>query len=233
MNYEIIESGSDGNATVIDGQILIDTGVPFKRIEPYLRQISMVLLTHTHGDHFKKTTVRRMARARPALRWVCGSWMVPALTEAGVKERSIDVLEMGKWYSYPLDPPLKVCPFATQHDVPNCGWRLFRNQHDTLFYATDLANLDGIMAKAYTIYLLEANYHEADLQRRIDEKMDAGLFAYETRAQDNHLSYEQAMEWLNRNMAPWSTWVPMHEHKEKESENNDGEQNPKRNDMLE
>ena len=125
---------------------------------------------------------------------------------------------MGNWYSYPVDPPLKVSPFATVHDVPNCGWRLFRNQHDTLFYATDLADLDGITAKGYTTYLLEANYREAELQHRIDEKMDAGRFAYETRVQENHLSYEQAMEWLARNMEVGSMWVPMHAHQEREKD---------------
>lgn len=219
MRYEILETGSEGNATVIEDEILIDCGTAFKRIEPHLQNLCIILLTHSHSDHFRKSTVARMAKARPALRWACGNWMVPALLEAGVKERSIDVLEMGTWYAYLTRGGLvKVSPFATRHDVPNCGWRLFRRHDDTLFYATDLADLDGIAAKDYTTYLLEANHREADLQRRIDEKMDAGEFAYETRAMENHLSVEQAMEWLQRNMGPRSTWVPMHEHKEREKQ---------------
>lgn len=49
MEYEIISTGSKGNATVLNKSILIDCGVSFKKIEPYLYDLKAVLLTHIHS----------------------------------------------------------------------------------------------------------------------------------------------------------------------------------------
>lgn len=49
MNYEIIQTGSSGNAVVIGNEILIDCGVAFKKIEPYAKRLNLVLLTHVHS----------------------------------------------------------------------------------------------------------------------------------------------------------------------------------------
>lgn len=49
MNIEIVQTGSDGNAVIINDNILIDCGVPFKKLEPYAKQLRLVLLTHVHG----------------------------------------------------------------------------------------------------------------------------------------------------------------------------------------
>lgn len=220
MNYEILQSGSDGNCTIVDGQIAIDMGIPFCKVEKYAPDLKLVLLTHEHGDHFRASTVKRLAKTRPTLKWACRDWMVAPLLAQGVDKRNIHALPPDKWQHYADPINLMICPFDTQHDAQNCGWRIWRNHHDSIFYATDLATLDGIEAKAYSVYLLEANYREADLQKRIAEKMEAGAFIYETRAETTHLSWEQAINWLQENMAPWSTWVPMHEHKDRPSSEN-------------
>lgn len=49
MDYEVINTGSDGNAVVISKMILIDCGVSFKKIEPYIKTLKLVLLTHIHS----------------------------------------------------------------------------------------------------------------------------------------------------------------------------------------
>lgn len=46
MEYKIISTGSKGNAVVVDGRILIDCGVPFRRLESVYRDLDAVLLTH-------------------------------------------------------------------------------------------------------------------------------------------------------------------------------------------
>lgn len=216
MKYEILQTGSDGNCTIVEDMIAIDIGVPFYKIEHFVNDLKLVLLTHAHGDHFRKKTVRKLAKNRPTLKWVCRDWMVEPLREQGVDARNIHALPPDQWQHYAAPINLLVCPFDTAHDAPNCGWRIWRDHHDNIFYATDLATLDGIDAKAYSTYLLEANYREAELEQRLAEKLEAGGFAYETRAAETHLSWEQATAWLQENMAPWSVWVPMHEHKERE-----------------
>lgn len=220
MKYEIIQTGSDGNATLVDGSILIDCGVAFKKLEPYERDLHLVLLTHHHGDHFKLGTVSRMAKDRPTLRFGCCEWMVPLLLQCGVRPENIDVYEingMEYWYGVLCGDEVSVRPEWLFHNVPNCGYHI-RIGSEMLFYATDTGTLDGIEAKGYDLYLVEANHTEAELEARAEAKLEAGEFAYETAAAQNHLSQEQAIEWLTQNMGPHSIWVPMHQHKERGTE---------------
>lgn len=73
MTYNIISTGSKGNAVVINGRILIDCGVPFKALEPVKKDLRLVLLTHIHSDHFNPRTARALSKERPALRWGAAS----------------------------------------------------------------------------------------------------------------------------------------------------------------
>lgn len=217
MTFDIIASGSNGNATVINGSILIDCGVPYKSLKQYKDSLRLVLLSHVHHDHFCKSTVRTLARERPALRWACGEWMVQPLLEAGVDKRVIDVMQFDDTMCY-----WRLCavqPVQLVHDVPNSGWRirLFYDKNDEwLFYATDTATLDHVEAPGYDLYLIEANHRTAELEARAAEKEARGEFAYERRAAKTHLSEEQALDWLGRNAGPNSRYVFMHQHKEEE-----------------
>lgn len=46
--YKIIRTGSSGNSVMYNNSILIDVGVPFNAVEPYVNQLQLVLLTHEH-----------------------------------------------------------------------------------------------------------------------------------------------------------------------------------------
>lgn len=48
IDYNIIATGSKGNAVVIDQKILIDCGVSFKALSKVYRALKLVLLTHIH-----------------------------------------------------------------------------------------------------------------------------------------------------------------------------------------
>lgn len=213
MTYDILVTGSSGNCVVLNGEIAIDMGIPMKKLREsgYLKSLRLVLLTHAHGDHFNKSTVRSLYRERPALRWVCCKWMVPLLLEAGVDKRAIILVKPGRWYQ---------CGFCRQfraemliHDVENCGYHL-KLDYETAFYATDTGTLDHIEAKDYDYYLIEANHTQAEIEARIAEKQARGEFAYEYRAAQNHLSREQALDWLSRNAGQNSQYVFLHQHKE-------------------
>ena len=65
----------------------------------------------------------------------------------------------------------------------------------------------------YDLYLVEANYEEAELQAREADKLAAGEFSYESRAALNHLSAEQARGWLAANAGPQSRVIWLHQHK--------------------
>lgn len=212
MTFEVIASGSSGNAVVINREILIDVGVPFKALEGVKKDLKLVLLTHAHGDHFKPRTVRALHRERPALRWGCCEWMVGPLLEVGVDKRAIDVLTPGFCSVY--KGLCTVMPEGLVHDVPNCGYHIWSGK-DTLFYATDTATLDGVEAPGYGLYLIEANHRRDELEARAKAKREAGEFAYEYRASANHLSQEQALDWLYGQMGPNSRYVFLHQHQER------------------
>lgn len=112
-------------------------------------------------------------------------------------------------------------PFPLVHDVPNCGWLIsFDGGKETMFYATDTSTLDHIEYKNCDVYMLEANHTRAEIEARIADKQARGEFAYETRAAQNHLSQEQALDWLARNISPerWNSTeiVFLHRHRDKE-----------------
>lgn len=215
MTYDILATGSTGNCVVLNGEIAVDMGIPMKRLREsgYIKSLRLVLLTHEHGDHFKPATVRALHRERPALRWGCCEWMVPNLLEAGVDARLIDVYLCGGITNYGQE--LVVMPEKVPHDVENCCYKLFIGKEpELLFYCTDCGSVDHILAPNYDLYMLEANHTRAEIEARIAEKQARGEFAYEYRAARNHLSQEQALDWLARNAGPNSRYVFLHQHRE-------------------
>ncbi len=215
MTYDILATGSSGNCVIINGEIAIDMGIPMKKLREsgYIKSLKLVLLTHAHGDHFNPATVRALHQERPTLRWGCCEWMVPHLLEAGVDNRVIDVLSLGMPYQYRGD--YVVWAQKIPHDVENCCYHIGVG-NEIIFYATDTSTLDHIEAKDYDLYLIEANHTKAEIEARIADKLSRGEFAYEVRAARNHLSQEQALEWLARNAGPNSQYVFLHQHMEKE-----------------
>ena len=115
IRYNIIATGSKGNAVKID-DILIDCGVSFKKLKDVYKHIRLVLLTHEHSDHFRPSTIRKLAAERPTLRFGCCRWMVPKLIECGVSPTQIDVYDIGKRYDYKV---FALSPIKLYHDVPN------------------------------------------------------------------------------------------------------------------
>lgn len=210
MNFNILATGSKGNAVIFEDMVMVDCGVSYKTLKPYVKGLKLILLTHIHGDHFNKTTIKKLASDRPTLRFGAYKWLVQPLLDCGVKAKNIDVFESDKTFSY---GPVKVNPFMLHHDVPNCGYKLTVKDH-TVFYATDTENLNGVEAKNFELYLIEANYEDEEIQERIAKKELEGQFAYEKRVLKSHLSKAKADNWLAENMGPDSEFVYMHCHEE-------------------
>lgn len=211
MNYKIISSCSTGNATIIKDIILVDCGVSFKRLEKYYKKLKIVLLTHIHRDHFNKETIKKIAYERPTLRFACCEWLLKPLLDCGVQRKNIDVLEIGTKYNYKL---FKIAPVKLYHDVLQCGYRILFDDYKVI-YITDTKTVDGIEAKNYDLYLVEANYDEDEIEERIKIKQQECKYVYEFRAKESHLSKQQASEFLLNNMGESAEYVFMHEHIDK------------------
>ena len=211
IKYEIINSGSNGNAVVVNETVLIDCGVPFKWLRNHYQKLKLVLLTHIHGDHFNKSTIRRLSQERPTLRFACCRWLVKELVELGINKSNIDVVEFKVQYNYGI---CEIIAFRLCHNVPNCGYKVLfptGNGYKKMIYATDTANMSGVHAKNYDLYLIEANHREDEIKQRIDDKKADGVFAYETQAIHNHLSEEKANDFIYRNVGANSVYVYLHQ----------------------
>lgn len=96
----------------------------------------------------------------------------------------------------------------------NVGYRVIFEDYK-VFYATDTKTLEGITAKNYDLYLVEGNYEDEELEKRIQEKQQKQQYCYEYRARYTHLSKGQASDFLLKNMSDKSEYVFMHEHVER------------------
>lgn len=208
MNYNIISTGSKGNAVILNDCILIDCGVPYKSIKPYIKQLNIVLLTHIHGDHFNRSSIRKLASERPTLRFGCGKWLIRDLTDCGVQKWRIDVYTPHTVNTYGI---ADISMVKLNHNVPNCGYKIHMN-NEKIFYATDTNDLRGITAKDYDLYMLEANYEDEEIRKRIKQKEECGEYAYEKQVLHNHLSKSKCDDFIVRNAGIRSRFVYLHGH---------------------
>lgn len=151
------------------------------------------------------------------MRFAGGQFMVEHFIKAGVNARNIDVLEAWKLYNYGT---FQIEPFALVHDVENFGLKIWMGGERAL-YAVDTGTLDHVQAEGFEYFFIEGNHGEAEIAERIAEKQSRGEFSYEIRAARNHLSYEQAMDFLARNAGPNSQYVLLHQSKHEGEIKND------------
>lgn len=213
IDYKILSTGSKGNAVIIHDYVLIDCGVAYRLIKPYVYQLKLILMTHIHSDHFRASTIKQIIADRPSIRFGCGKWLAPDLVKAGVPAANIDILEPKVMYGY---GKLNVIPVPLVHNVPNLGYKLHFSD-GKVFYATDTNNLNGITAKNYDLYMIEANYEDDEIQARIDSKKENGEYAYEFNVMKNHLSKAKCDDFIYRNIGSNGKYVYLHIHEDKEN----------------
>ena len=153
MHFNIIASGSKGNATVIiykETSILIDMGVSFECLKNGLKEVGLdvsdltaALFTHNHSDHIK------------GLRFLSPSIMyglegtLPSLANKVELFKSFKIGEF------------EITPLSVSHDASNpCGY-LLKAGDESLVYMTDTGcfleeNLPLIKNPTYLI--LESNH---------------------------------------------------------------------------
>lgn len=211
LDVNVVQTGSSGNCVVFNETVMVDCGISYKKVEPYVQRLKLLLLTHIHSDHFKVSTIRRIALERPKLRIACCRWLVKPLVDANVSKHQIIVMEPNKIYGFGI---CNVIPFEVEHDVPNVGYKIHFPE-SKVFYATDCVNLRGVVARGYDMYCVEANFEMQELKARMDAKKEAGLYPYEQRVLRCHMSKEDCDDWLVRNMGPDSQYMYLHCHEDK------------------
>lgn len=209
MNYEIINSGSDGNCIIINGNFMIDCGVSYKRIKSILKNIRLIFVSHSHSDHLNKKTIKQIAYNFPTIKFVVGSTdLVNTLVEhSNVNKKNIYALPSNKWFDLGM---LKVKLEQLQHDVPN---HLIKFQIGAKkgVYIVDTNSVKNIKAKDYDLFLIEANYKKEILEKHKQEKNDNDEYNHLYRVENTHLSFEEANDFLIENMKGDSQFEYIHQ----------------------
>lgn len=218
IDVEIISTGSKGNAVFLDGQVLIDCGVPFSKLVEceVVDRVKYIFLTHQHGDHCNVATLKRLLSEHPCIRIIYPNYLCKKLFLLGDTSFQYNsfIVAQDKWYSI---SNITFSAVPLRHDVPNIGWKLHFNTQQGIYkviYATDTSEIAHITAKNYDLYLVEANYSKTELLNRIKDKRLKGQYVYEDRVLRTHLSKEKCDEWLYQNMGNNSFFVYMHQHED-------------------
>ena len=211
MNYEIIKTGSKGNCIIVEDKFMLDCGVSYKTVKPYLDSIKLIFISHAHSDHLNKTTIKKIGYEHPNIVFLCGTGLYQTMRDIGLSAKQVYAINTGTWFDMGM---CKVKLDFLYHDVPNSALSLIYNDK-SLFYATDTSRIDHILAYGYDTYLIEANYDtDEELDKKILEAKNKGEFTHYERVKHTHLSQLQALNWLDNNMAEHSKYEFIHQHSE-------------------
>ena len=154
MYFHIIASGSKGNATIVVSQktaILIDMGIPLKRLEEGLNAINLnlkdikgALFTHDHTDHIS------------GLKFISPKIMYAL--EGTLPSSSSHVVKLNEEFTI---GDLTIIPIKTSHDATNPCAYFIKDKDESLFYMTDTGVfLDECLpiVKNPTYLIIESNH---------------------------------------------------------------------------
>lgn len=202
MKYKILGSSSKGNSVIIDN-IMFDVGIPYSKIEPHLKDIDYIFITHKHSDHFKISNLEKIKRYYPNIKTI-GNYSVA--------------------YQYPLDyivnhdhpfelDNYSVFPFECPHGSVVCTGFSFTplNKITTdcksFIFATDTNSMENAPKQQYDYFFLESNYDENKLKHYIDcPKYGSHMIEGSLR----HLSTQKCLEFFYSNRKPSSQLIELH-----------------------
>lgn len=209
LEYNIISSSSNGNCIIVNKSLMLDCGVSYKKIKPYLKDVKIIFISHIHKDHLYPKTIEQIIYNFPNIRFLSGNKQVTrALYMCNVQPSKIIYMPSdGKWYDMRL---LKFKMEELEHDVDNSCLH-FEICGKKGIYIVDTNNVDNIKAKGYDLFLIESNYNQDVLQQHIDNCTDDSELYYLNRVPKTHLSFEQANSFLIENMREDSWFAYIHQ----------------------
>ncbi len=209
--WTVLASGSSGNASLlqVDGfGLLIDAGLGPRRMASRLacvgaswRDVHAVLLTHTHSDHWKDTTLEHLRRAK--IPFYCHPQHQEMLQRYGVGFRFLQLTGLVRWYEamvpLHLSPTLTCWPIEVAHDAePTFAFRFEGSPH--LFgagwamgFASDLGSWTSDFADLMAnVNLLAVEFnHDESMERASSRPIE---LIERVLGDRGHLSNEQAAD---------------------------------------
>ena len=233
MPIRILSSNSKHNAVIIQPiKTMIDLGLPYNRIEPFLKEVDRIFLTHEHGDHLNLATLNRLLKTQPRIEIWLSQKLYDWILVKDVKQKmtgktsyNFDALLLNPnvkiWDKLSLPHTIQeanchVQPYTVNHgDTTNLAYRIELPLWQThLLYATDLDNVKDLPKtdKPYNIILLEANYDEKLLEETIIKATNSNDKQLLERAKKNkaHLSEQEAGQFVRENLTEGGVFIPLH-----------------------
>lgn len=163
MKVKVLASGSKGNSTLVRTErinILVDIGITYQQLYSELekinltpKDISAILVTHTHSDHIKGLSA---LVKKTNLKVYALEEMVDELS----KKIPLDNIFI---YENPLElDELKINLIRISHDVEGVGFIIEHKNH-SLVYITDTGYINQKylpLMKNKEVYIIESNHDE-------------------------------------------------------------------------
>lgn len=199
IDVKTIGSGSSGNCYLVninDTKILIECGLPFKKIQKALNykvsDIDFCLVTHEHMDHAK--AVKDLMKAG------VDCYMTKGTAEAlGVSGHRLKIFK--NWaeskYKTTYVSNILIQPLRTIHDVrePVMYYIEDIKTKESLLFVTDTAYMVYKIPSDINILMIECNYVKRLINERVDEnKINVSL---RNRIVKNHMCLETVLEALD------------------------------------
>lgn len=182
LDYNVIATGSTGNAVRI-GSIMIDCGIPFKKMKADLYKCNTLLITHAHSDHVKESTLTRIYSEFPRIETY-------ANPDVAYRFRINHVIT-----TKPFDVKMKrtkihVIPMEGVHDVP-VSYFILQMDDKNIIYSTDNILLENRGLK-FDYLFLESNYDETLLRETAKKYRRRGYDPVESSLR--HMSTQRCKE---------------------------------------
>lgn len=198
LDYNVIATGSKGNAVRIK-DIMIDCGIPYKKMKEDLYKVDTLLLTHSHSDHIHATTLAAIRKDFPRIK-VYGNANVAYQYDVDI------VIGTAK-----LKLPRKriVIPMEGLHDVPVSYFYILMDGLN-IMYATDTHRVENPLDLKLDYVFLESNYDEKKLKELSKQYRRRGYDP--AKSSIRHLSTQQCKEFyfVNRRDAS-SKLIELHQ----------------------
>lgn len=151
LDYEVIATGSTGNAVRI-ANIMIDCGIPFKKLHDALYKVDTLLITHTHSDHINSSTYNHIRKEFPRIKTYGNS-------DVAYQYKVNKIIG-----TRPIETKKAVIrPYEGVHDVP-VTYFIIQFGDLNVFYATDTAEVENIDKLPLDYVFCESNYDERKLK---------------------------------------------------------------------
>lgn len=200
IEYKIISTGSKGNCVVI-GDIMVDCGLPFKRIKDHLYNVKTLLLTHIHSDHIKSSTLKSIVAMFPHIQIFANYEVAQVFSDYPIR-----VVNAGNTFT---SQGIDITPFECFHDVVTYGFTWYV-AGERVIYATDTMNLSKAPLGKYDYFFIESNHDEAKLEAVRNSRSSYGYNVYAGGMR--HLSTQKARAfYYGRRQSRESEFIELHQ----------------------